>query len=124
MMDRNLILKLLDKKNSVILEDSIFYIINILEVVRGKIIKKEELSEESLDKSIQKLREIKSLLLEVLKGLKETKINGYTNSKLYLEKYLNDILDGIDKLTKDEEKLEKEELIQHINILIDLALKY
>ncbi|MGL4874768.1 MAG: hypothetical protein ACRC30_08985 [Clostridium sp.] len=124
MMDRDLILKLVDKKNSVILEDSIFYIINILEVIRGKIIKKEEIDEGSLNKSIEKIKNIKILLEEVLEGLKSTKVSGYTNSKIYLEKYLNDMVDVINKLTNNDDKIEKEELVLYTNILIDLALKY
>ncbi|MGL5417654.1 MAG: hypothetical protein ACRDAU_18445 [Clostridium sp.] len=124
MMDRNLILKLVDKKNSVILEDSIFYIINILDVIRGKLVKKEEIEEEALDISIKKIKEIKVLLEEVLEGLKNTKVQGYTNSKIYLEKYLNSMISTIDKLVNNNEKLKREELVLYTNTLIDLALKY
>ncbi|MGL5415911.1 MAG: hypothetical protein ACRDAU_09655 [Clostridium sp.] len=121
-MDRNLILKLIGESNRVILEDQVFNIINILDFFRDSIIKGREIEKDLLESSVKKLLDIDGFIKDISDDLE--KVIGYTNSKSYLSKYIEDIRLNIKELVKAIHSENKKDFILYTNTLIDLALKY
>ncbi|WP_297631213.1 hypothetical protein [uncultured Clostridium sp.] len=122
-MDRNLVLKLLGKRDIVILEDIVVEIINILDVFRGNIIKENKIEDiNNLQNLVKRLEEMEFLVVNIKESLE--KVQGYTNSKAYLQKYINEIEENTRNLIKAIEEENKENFILYTNILMDLVLKY
>lgn len=121
-MDKILVSKLIGKKNQVILEDQIYNLRDILDCFRASIITKVKIRENEIFISKTRLVKINEFIEPIISELDN--VEGYTNSKKYLDKYLKDLSRTILELvgaigSKDESKF-----ILHTNVLMDLVLKY
>lgn len=123
-MDRDLILRMLGKKDSVDLYDSIYNLRDMGNELR-KIIILNLLNEEELIKYKNEFKNIHNTIKPILDKVKDDNyIKGYTNSKKYLIKYIEDLYKSIDGIINGIERIDIKEIIYHINILMDKVLVY
>ena len=124
-MDRKLIEKIIGKKDYVDLNDEIYNLRNITTIMREKIVFKTEFSEGFLHDINNKALKAKSIVDIIIDGLENDKYAlGYTNSKIYLFKYIKDIQFNLDGLIKTTKPLIYDDLIIYTNSLIDLILLF
>ena len=90
-MDRKLIEKIIGKKNYVDLNDEIYNLREVTSKMREKIVFKESFSKEFLNYVYNKVSKSKNIIDYIIQGLENDSFAiGYTNSKIYLLKYLKD----------------------------------
>lgn len=124
-MDRKLIEKIVGKKNYVDLNDEVFNLREITSKMREKIVFKENFTEEFLDDMNKKIINSKSIIDNIIDGLENDKFaSGYTNSKIYLLKYLKDYQYNLNGILKTSNPLNYNEIIIYTNSLIDLILLF
>ncbi|VYT67842.1 hypothetical protein [Clostridium tertium] len=124
-MDRKLIEKIIGKKNYVDLNDEIYILREMTSIMREKIVFKIEFIKDFLDGINQKTLKSKAVVDGIIDGLENDKFTlGYTNSKIYLLKYLKDIQFNLDGIIKTSNPLNYDELIMYTNSLIDLILLF
>ena len=124
-LDRKLIEKIIGKKNYVDLNDEIYILREMTSIMREKIVFKIEFIEDFLDGINQKTLKSKAVVDGIIDGLENDKFTlGYTNSKIYLLKYLKDIQFNLDGIIKTSNPLNYDELIMYTNSLIDLILLF
>lgn len=123
-MDRDLILKMLGKKDSVDLYDSIYNLRDMGNELR-RIIILNLFNKEELIKYKNELENIYNVIKPILDKVNDDSyIKGYTNSKKYLIKYIEDLCKSIDGIINGIEIMNIKELTYHINILMDKVLIY
>ena len=124
-MDRKLIEKIIGKKNYVDLNDEIYSLREVTSKMREKIVFKENFSENLLNYISNKASKSKTIVENIIEGLENDKFaQGYTNSKIYLLKYLKSYQYNLDGILKTINPLNYDELIIYTNSLIDLILLF
>lgn len=123
-MDRVLIEKIIGKKHYVELNDEIFNLRNISYKIRESILLKIELKEEFIKKSSNKINNSNEIIINIIDFLESDNIKGYTNSKIYLVKYLRDICRNLEGILNSINKVNYDELLIYTNSLIDLILLF
>lgn len=124
-MDRKLIEKIIGKKNYVDLNDEIYILRNLTSQMRENIIFKIEFSEDLITNINNKIINSKDIVENIIYGLENDKFTlGYTNSKIYLLKYLKDINFNLNGILSLSNELNYESLIKYTNSLIDLLLLF
>ncbi|MGL5634538.1 MAG: hypothetical protein ACRDDL_05705 [Sarcina sp.] len=121
-MDKILITKLIGKNDAVILEDQIYNLRDILDSFRASIITKTHLTENEVFLAKTRL----SKVVEIIEPMKVTldNLNGYTNSKVFLGKYLDSLTNNALELIRVIGVKKEQEFIFYTNTLIDIVLKY
>ena len=124
-MDRKLIEKIIGKKNYVDLNDEIYSLREVTSKMREKIVFKENFSENLLNYISNKASKSKTIVDNIIEGLENDKFTpGYTNSKIYLLKYLKSYQYNLDGILKTISPLNYDELIIYTNSLIYLILLF
>ena len=124
-MDRKLIEKIIGIKNYVDLNDEIYILRDTTSKMRENILFKVEFTEDLLRYINDKTIKSRSIIDNIIEGLENDKfILGYTNSKIYLLKYLKDIKSNLDGILISLNPLKYENLIIYTNRLIDLILLF
>ena len=124
-MDRKLIEKIIGKKNYVDLNDEIYNLREVTSKMREKIVFKENFNEDLLNYISNKASKSKTIVNNIIEGLENDKFTpGYTNSKIYLLKYLKSYQYNLDGILKNISPLNYDELIIYTNSLIDLILLF
>ena len=124
-MDRKLIEKIIGKKNYVDLNDEIYNLREVTSKMREKIVFKENFTEDFLNYISLKALSTKNTIDNIVDGLENDKFAlGYTNSKAYLLKYLNDYQYNLNGILENINPLNYDELIIYTNSLIDLILLF
>ena len=124
-MDRKLIEKIIGKKNYVDLNDEIYNLREVTSKMREKIVFKESFSENFLEYIYNKFLNAKNIVDFIVEGLENDSFTvGYTNSKLYLLKYLKDYQYNLNEILKTIRPFNYDELIVYTNSLIDLILLF
>ena len=123
-MDRVLIEKIIGKKHYVELNDEVFNLRNISYKIRESILVKIELKEEFIKTSSNKINNSKDIIINIIDVLESDKIKGYTNSKIYLSKYLRDICRNLEGVLNNINSITYNELLVYTNSLIDLILLF
>ena len=122
-LDKNLILKLLCKKDAVDLDDSIYNLRDITEELRNIIMLSLDMDEDFVLRNKRRLTSIYNILSPLADKLHDDNyIKGYTNSKKHLEKYIKDICIHITKIILSMDNLDIKNFTYHTNMLIDLVL--
>ena len=121
-MDKILVSKLIGKRNAIILEDQIYNLRDILDCFSTSIISKVKIRENEIFLSKNRLSKINDIILPMIDELE--KVEGYTNSKKYLDKYLRDLSFNTLNLVGAIGSKEESNFILYTNVLRDLALKY
>ncbi|MBB6623279.1 hypothetical protein [Clostridium gasigenes] len=124
-MDRTLVLKLLGKKDSVDLGDQLYNLREITEELRELIILNLPIKEEIIEITIKRLSDIYNIIMPIKENFKDdNSIVGYTNSKVYLSQFINDLCVNIQGLIRSCKPFDNKGFIYHTNIIIDLVLVY
>lgn len=124
-IDRNLILKILGKKDSVDLGDMVFNLRGICNDLRDMINLNSNISNDFLSEIIEKLNNIYEIIKPISEKLKSPDvISGYTNSKIYLLNFTNRLCTNIIGLSEALNDFNISKITYHNNIIIDLVLKY
>lgn len=124
-MDRKLIEKILGKKHYVDLNDEIYMLREITNIMRQNIQNNLSFTDEFITEINTKASKSKVLIDEIIKGLEnDSFIIGYTNSKNYLLKYLRDFDNNLEGIIRFSKPFNYEELIKYTNSLIDLILLF
>ena len=124
-MDRKLIEKIIGKKNYDDINDEIYILRDTTSKMRENILFKVEFTEDLLRYINDKTIKSRSIIDNIIEGLENDKfILGYTNSKIYLLKYLKDIKSNLDGILISLNPLKYENLIIYTNRLIDLILLF
>lgn len=124
-IDRNLILKILGKKDSVDLGDMIFNLRGICYDLRDMINLNSNISDDFSLEIIKNLDSIYDVLKPINEKIKSPDtISGYTNSRNYLSNFTNILCTNIIDLINAIKNLDIQKIIYHNNIIIDLILKY
>lgn len=124
-MDKALVLKIIGKKDSVDLGDSIYNLRNIGYKLREVIILNIPINDDLIIKNKESLTDIQGIISNIADKLEADEyIKGYTNSKNYLEKYICDLRDNIDGILLAIEHVDIKLLTNHTNMLMDLVLAY
>lgn len=124
-MDRKLIEKIIGKKNYVDLNDEIYTLRDMTSKMRENIVFKVNFSEDLLNDINNKILKSKSIIDNIIEGLENDKFAvGYTNSKIYLLKYLKDIQYNLNGILEKSNPLSYDEVIVYTNSLIDLILLF
>ena len=124
-MDRKLIEKIIGKKNYVDLNDEIYNLREVTSKMREKIVFKENFTEDFLNYISLKALSTKNTIDNIVDGVENDKFAlGYTNSKAYLLKYLNDYQYNLNGILENINPLNYDELIIYTNSLIDLILLF
>ena len=125
MMDKQLLLKLLGKKDFTDLEDEIFNLRNLTGNLRAKIILNLEIDSNFIYDMKISLNKIYSVLDRIHSSLVNPNlILGYTNSKKYLIKFVSSICTNIQNLLSVIDPVNIEKITYYNNILIDIILSY
>lgn len=124
-MDRKLIEKILGKKHYVDLNDEIYMLREITNIMRQNIQNNLSFTDEFITEINTKASKSKVLIDEIIKGLEnDSFVIGYTNSKNYLLKYLRDFDNNLKGIIRFSKPFNYEELIKYTNSLIDLILLF
>ncbi len=124
-MDRTLVLKLLGKKDSVDLGDQVYNLREITEELRELIILNLPINEGIIESTINRLSDIYNIILPIKENFKDdNSIAGYTNSKVYLSQFINDLCVNTNGLIRSCKPFDNKGFIYHTNIIIDLVLVY
>ena len=124
-MDRKLIEKIIGKKSYVDLNDEIYTLRDMTSKMRDNIVFKVNFSEDLLNDISNKTLKSKSIVDNIVEGLENDKFAvGYTNSKIYLLKYLKDIQYNLNGILETINPLNYDDIILYTNSLIDLILLF
>ena len=124
-MDKNLIIKILGKKDAVDLDDSVYNLRDVCDELRNVIILNLSIDEEFEIRNRRRLKAINGIIMPISEKLKDDKyIQGYTNSKKYLLKYTEDMSTYIEGILSSMQPLNINELTYNTNMLMDLVLVY
>lgn len=124
-MEKELIMKILGKKDAVDLDDSIYNLRDIGDDLRQVILLNISVDEEFKTRTARRLKAIMKIIAPISERLKdENYIIGYTNSKKYLAKYIDDINKNINEVIDSMEPFNNKNFIFYTNMLIDLILSY
>lgn len=123
-MDRILIEKIIGKKYYVELNDEIFNLRNISYKIRESILFKVDLKDEFIKTASNKINNSNDIIINIIAVLEGDNIKGYTNSKIYLVKYLRDICRNLEGILNSINKVNYDELLIYTNSLIDLILLF
>lgn len=120
-----MIAKILGKKDAVDLDDSIYNLRDVCDELRNIIILNLPIDEEFKTRNRRRLKAIDGIVKPILGKLKsDDYIQGYTNSKKYLLKYVEDISTYIEGVLYAMEPLNIKDFTYYTNMLIDLVLVY
>lgn len=124
-MDRKLIEKILGKKNYVNLNDEIYILREITSNMRQNIQNNLSFTDELISEINVKASKSQVIIDEIILGLEDDSfIVGYTNSKNYLLKYLNDFNNNLEGIINSIKPLSYDELVKYTNSIIDLILLF
>lgn len=124
-MDKILIVKILGKKDAVDLDDSVYNLRDVCDELRNIIILNLPIDEEFKARNIRRLKAINGIVKPISEKLKsDDYIQGYTNSKKYLLKYVEDISTYIEGVLSAMEPLNIKDFTYYTNMLMDLVLVY
>ncbi|MGL4739910.1 MAG: hypothetical protein ACRC41_03790 [Sarcina sp.] len=121
-MEKILISKLIGKNDAVILEDQIYNLRDILDSFRASIITKTHLAQNEIFLAKTRL----SKIVEIIEPMKITldNLEGYTNSKVFLKRYLESLTSNALELIRAIGSKQEQEFVFYTNTLIDIVLKY
>ncbi|MDU3406185.1 MULTISPECIES: hypothetical protein [Clostridium] len=124
-MDRKLIEKILGKKNYVNLNDEIYILREITNNMRQNIQNNLSFTDELISEINVKASKSQVIIDEIILDLEDDSfIVGYTNSKNYLLKYLNDFNNNLEGIINSIKPLSYDELVKYTNSIIDLILLF
>lgn len=124
-MDKLLITKIIGKKDAVDLDDSVYNLRDICDELRNIVILNLPIDEEFKSRNRRRLKAIDDIVKPIAEKLKnDDYIQGYTNSKKYLLKYVEDMSIYIDGVLASMEPLNIKEFTYNTNMLMDLVLVY
>ncbi|MDU3349096.1 MAG: hypothetical protein E7E72_03180 [Clostridium sp.] len=124
-MDRKLIEKILGKKNYVNLNDEIYILREITNNMRQNIQNNLSFTDELISEINVKASKSQVIIDEIILDLEDDSfIVGYTNSKNYLLKYLNDFNNNLEGIINSIKTLSYDELVKYTNSIIDLILLF
>ncbi|GAA0086347.1 hypothetical protein UT300007_27860 [Clostridium sp. CTA-7] len=124
-MDRKLIEKIIGKRNYVNLNDEIYILREITNIMRQNIQNNIAFTDELINEVNIKASKSKSIVSEIIDGLEnDSFVVGYTNSKNYLLKYLKDVNNNLVGIIESSNPFKYDELIIYTNGLIDLILLF
>lgn len=124
-MDRNLIEKIIGKKNYVNLNDEIYMLREITSIMRQNIQNNLGFSDELINEVNIKASKSKVIVNEIIDGLEnDSFVVGYTNSKNYLLKYLKDTNNNLEGIVESTNPFNYDKLIIYTNSLIDLIILF
>ncbi|MDU2683446.1 MAG: hypothetical protein E7C50_16415 [Clostridium sp.] len=124
-MDRKLIEKILGKKNYVNLNDEIYILREITSNMRQNIQNNLSYTDELISEINVKASKSQVIIDEIILDLEDDSfIVGYTNSKNYLLKYLNDFNNNLEGIINSIKPLSYDELVKYTNSIIDLILLF
>ncbi|WP_411167548.1 hypothetical protein ACH36K_10335 [Clostridium sp. MB05] len=124
-MDRKLIEKIIGKRNYVNLNDEIYILREITNIMRQNIQNNIAFTDELINEVNIKASKSKSIVSEIIDGLEnDSFVLGYTNSKNYLLKYLKDVNNNLVGIIESSNPFKYDELIIYTNGLIDLILLF
>ena len=124
-MDRKLIEKILGKKNYVNLNDEIYILREITSNMRQNIQNNLSFTDELISEINVKAAKSQVIIDEIILDLEDDSfIVGYTNSKNYLLKYLNDFNNNLEGIINSIKPLSYDELVKYTNSIIDLILLF
>lgn len=122
-MDRKLIEKIIGKNNYISLNDEIYILREITNIMRRNIQNNLVFTDELINEVNIKTLRSKSIVKEIIEVLEnDSFVIGYTNSKSYLLKYLKNINNNLEGILKSTNPFNYDELIIYANSLIDLIL--
>jgi hypothetical protein len=122
-LDRKLIEKIIGKNNYVSLNDEIYILREITNIMRRNIQNNLVFRDEFINEVNTKTLRSKSIVKEIIEVLEnDSFVIGYTNSKSYLLKYLKNINNNLEGIIKSTNPFNYDELIIYANSLIDLIL--
>ncbi|MBC5628592.1 hypothetical protein H8S20_06735 [Clostridium sp. NSJ-6] len=124
-MDKLLITKIIGKKDAVDLDDSVYNLRDVCDELRNIIILNLPIDEEFKARNRRRLNAIDGIVKPISEKLKsDDYIQGYTNSKKYLLKYVEDISTYIEGVLSAMEPLNIKDFTYYTNMLMDLVLVY
>ncbi|GAA0108836.1 MAG: hypothetical protein E6342_12080 [Clostridium sp.] len=124
-MDRKLIEKILGKKNYVNLNDEIYILREITSNMRQNIQNNLSFTDELISEINVKASKSQVIIDKIILDLEDDSfIVGYTNSKNYLLKYLNDFNNNLEGIINSIKPLSYDELVKYTNSIIDLILLF
>lgn len=124
-MDRKLIEKILGKKNYVNLNDEIYILREITSNMRQNIQNNLSFTDALISEINVKASKSQVIIDEIILDLEDDSfIVGYTNSKNYLLKYLNDFNNNLEGIINSIKPLSYDELVKYTNSIIDLILLF
>lgn len=123
-MEKFLLLKILGKKYSVLLDDEVYNLKLIAEDLRDINLLNLNIEEGFVNKTKEALKKSLVNLEEVIEYLHSGQVIGYTNSKNYLIKYVEDLSFHSRGIVENIRGEESKELVFHSNMLRDLLLVY
>lgn len=124
-MDKTLVLKILGKKDSVDLGDQIYNLRGITEELRKIIILKLDITEAFANRISKELKDVYDILKLIKDRLEEAdNISGYTNSRKFLLKFVNNLCININGIINSINPINVKDLTYYSNTLIDLVLMY
>lgn len=125
MMDKQLLLKILGKKDFTDLEDEIFNLRNLTGDLREKIVLNLDIEEDFINDVKSALNKIYLVVNRINTTLENSNtIPGYTNSKKYLKRFVNSLCVNIKNLLTVIDPPYIERVSYYNNIIIDLILSY
>lgn len=124
-MDKNLIIKILGKKDAVDLDDSVYKLRDICDELRSVIILNIPIDDDFKLRNRRRLKAIDGIVRPISEKLKsDAYIQGYTNSKKYLLKYVENMSEYIDGVLAAMDALDIKNFTYYTNMLMDLVLVY
>lgn len=124
-MDKLLITKIMGKKDAVDLDDSVYNLRDVCDELRNIIILNLPIDDEFKARNRRRLKAIYDIVKPMTDKLKDDSyIQGYTNSKKYLLKYIEDMTAYIEGILSAMEPLDFKNFTYYTNMLMDLVLVY
>ena len=124
-MDKLLITKIMGKKDAVDLDDSVYNLRDVCDELRNIIILNLPIDDEFKARNRRRLKAIYDIVKPMTDKLKDDSyIQGYTNSKKYLLKYIEDMIAYIEGILSAMEPLDFKNFTYYTNMLMDLVLVY
>lgn len=125
MMDKQLLLKILGKKDFTDLGDEIFNLRSLTGDLRDKIILNEDVDCNYINNIKTSLNKILVVIQRINDSLESSNsVSGYINSRKYLSKFINSICLNIQNLLSVIDPPNIEKITYYNNVLIDLILSY
>ena len=124
-MDRSLVEKIVGKKHYVELNDEIFNLRTITYKIRENILFKIDFTDDFIDEIYSKVNNSYKIISNIIDGLESDKFTkGYTNSKVYLLKYLKNIYNNLNGMLDSINPINYDKILVYTNSLIDLILLF